>query len=211
MTGTQNPSQNQTIPWEYDERRIEREAENMIREGASRGLGMAKEVGSAIAETFSLFIGKTEGSIQFNLGPTPDVAKTPELMEAEKKEAERKQNFLNTTASEQNDVAMTQQLREAKARKAIEVNTKLKRSNVQFEDIFTSEGELNRYTEREVARADAEPVSQQGNMIVNERNMAKAGISAINAMAEGGAGSLEQNLEVAGESPKTNLSAQAGG
>ncbi|OGE33641.1 hypothetical protein A3C59_00165 [Candidatus Daviesbacteria bacterium RIFCSPHIGHO2_02_FULL_36_13] len=193
---------------------LEIEWERMA-EGAIKGIAQGvQEVGKVAVETVQEVGAFSKGSIPFNLESDPNVAKTPELIEAEKAQAEaqREQNFFDTTAVDQNKVAQTAGLREAQASKAIEFNTKINRSNVMFMDIFNIDGSLNLNEYNEGLEKTADSEINKGNVIFSERGFAIAqekGASAINASTEGGAGEI--NPEIQG-GPKTSLSAvNAGG
>lgn len=193
---------------------LERGAE-FIREAGHQ----AQEVGQVIGEA-----GKEAGTaIKFDMKASlggfqeknQDVAKTPELLEEEQKkdsEVNRLQTHfaklsadLEAIQKKEPEMSFDKYTLQA-ATMSTEERNKIQGFNLDYRREYsdTPHAMTNmRTTLMELERAKTEePVKAAA---------VKPGASAINASLEGASGGLERNIELSGESPKTNLSFNAGG
>lgn len=123
--------------------------------------GIIRPVKREVKEIFSI-VRESLGGFQ-----TPrakeDLAKTPELMQKEqdRSDLEYQRNFFRTTVQEINNTAMTNDLREIRRAKIIDVNTKLKYSNVQFEGTVNEDGSLRVDVQANIDQVNSEMSAEE--------------------------------------------------
>jgi len=118
--------------------------------------GVIKPVKREVGEVFSI-IRESLGGFQ-NPRTKEDLAKTPELMQKKQDQAnlEYQRKFFSTTAEDVNKVAMTEDVREIRRSRIIDVNTKLKYSNVEFEGTVNEDGSLRIDVQANLERVNSE-------------------------------------------------------